>query len=48
MKAAIKDELTIPKQTRYLVPIELGRVERHVCVCMICSWSMLIVILLGI
>ncbi|GJE89122.1 hypothetical protein PsYK624_052160 [Phanerochaete sordida] len=30
MKASVKDELTIPKQTRYLVPIELGRVERHV------------------
>ncbi|OJT14448.1 hypothetical protein TRAPUB_9026 [Trametes pubescens] len=30
MKAAVKDELTIPPQTRYLVPIELGRVERHV------------------
>ncbi|RDX45998.1 hypothetical protein OH76DRAFT_1407336 [Lentinus brumalis] len=29
MKAAVKDELTIPPQTRYLVPIELGRVERH-------------------
>ena len=30
MKAAVQDELTIPKQTRFLVPIELGRVERHV------------------
>ncbi|KZV72312.1 hypothetical protein PENSPDRAFT_576385 [Peniophora sp. CONT] len=30
MKAAVKDELTIPEQTRYLVPVELGRVERHV------------------
>ncbi len=29
MKKAVKDELTIPPQTRYLVPIELGRVERH-------------------
>ena len=29
MKEAVKDELTIPPQTRYLVPIELGRVERH-------------------
>lgn len=29
MKQAVKDELTIPPQTRYLVPIELGRVERH-------------------
>lgn len=33
MKATVKDELTIPKQTRYLVPIEMGRVERHVCFC---------------
>ncbi|THH28194.1 hypothetical protein EUX98_g5996 [Antrodiella citrinella] len=30
MKSAVKDELTIPRQTRYLLPIELGRVERHV------------------
>ena len=30
MKNAVKDELTIPKQTRYLVPVELGRVERLV------------------
>lgn len=30
MKASVKDELTIPKQTRFLVPIELGKVERHV------------------
>ncbi|TBU46840.1 SNF2 family N-terminal domain-containing protein [Dichomitus squalens] len=29
MKEAVKEELTIPPQTRYLVPIELGRVERH-------------------
>lgn len=29
-KASVKDELTIPQQTRYLVPIELGKVERHV------------------
>ncbi|KAI0035543.1 SNF2 family N-terminal domain-containing protein [Vararia minispora EC-137] len=29
-KTAVKDELTIPQQTRYLVSIELGRVERHV------------------
>ncbi|KAH6907324.1 SNF2 family N-terminal domain-containing protein [Coprinopsis sp. MPI-PUGE-AT-0042] len=29
-KGSVKDELTIPQQTRYLVPIELGRVERHV------------------
>ncbi|KAF9007147.1 SNF2 family N-terminal domain-containing protein [Cyathus striatus] len=30
MKNAVKDELTIPEQTRYLVPIELGLVERHI------------------
>ncbi|KIP06910.1 hypothetical protein PHLGIDRAFT_72023 [Phlebiopsis gigantea 11061_1 CR5-6] len=30
MKTSVRGELTIPKQTRYLVPIELGRVERHV------------------
>ncbi|THH15865.1 hypothetical protein EW146_g4683 [Bondarzewia mesenterica] len=30
MKASVKDELTIPQQTRFLVPIELGKVERHV------------------
>ncbi|KAI0830062.1 SNF2 family N-terminal domain-containing protein [Trametes gibbosa] len=30
MKTTVKDELTIPPQTRYLVPIELGRVEQHV------------------
>lgn len=30
MKASVKDELTIPKQSRFLVPIQLGRVERHV------------------
>ncbi|CAK5267784.1 unnamed protein product [Mycena citricolor] len=29
-KASIKTELTIPQQTRYLVGIEMGRVERHV------------------
>ncbi|KII84144.1 hypothetical protein PLICRDRAFT_179819 [Plicaturopsis crispa FD-325 SS-3] len=29
-KAAVKQELTIPQQTRYLVPIQLGKVERHV------------------
>ncbi|KAA1466872.1 hypothetical protein DENSPDRAFT_831779 [Dentipellis sp. KUC8613] len=29
-KASVRDELTIPVQTRYLVPIELGRVEQHV------------------
>ncbi|KAF8654783.1 hypothetical protein AX16_003438 [Volvariella volvacea WC 439] len=30
MKSTIKDELTVPTQTRYLVRIELGPVERHV------------------
>ncbi|ESK91489.1 snf2 family helicase [Moniliophthora roreri MCA 2997] len=30
MKSAVKDELTIPQQTRYLVSIDMGRVERHV------------------
>ncbi|KAG2135375.1 SNF2 family N-terminal domain-containing protein [Suillus bovinus] len=30
LKSAVKDELTIPQQCRYLVSIELGRVERHV------------------
>ncbi|CCM02285.1 uncharacterized protein FIBRA_04372 [Fibroporia radiculosa] len=30
VKAAVSEELTIPHQTRYLVPIELGRIERHV------------------
>ena len=30
MKSNVTAELTIPQQTRYLVPIELGRVERHV------------------
>src|SRR5258708_15358253 len=29
-KASLTSELTIPKQTRYLVGIELGKVERHV------------------
>ncbi|KAF6756271.1 SNF2 family N-terminal domain-containing protein [Ephemerocybe angulata] len=29
-KASVKSELTIPQQTRYLVPIELGKIERHV------------------
>lgn len=35
----MRDELTIPKQTRCLVPIELGRIERHVCIydCSPCS-----------
>lgn len=30
LKASVKNELTIPQQTRFLVPIELGMVERHV------------------
>lgn len=30
MKSNIAAELTIPQQTRYLVAIELGKVERHV------------------
>ncbi|KAJ7595983.1 SNF2 family N-terminal domain-containing protein [Mycena floridula] len=30
MKSAVKAELTIPHQTRYLVGIDMGRVERHV------------------
>ena len=30
IKSNITAELTIPQQTRYLVPIELGKVERHV------------------
>lgn len=31
IKASVKEELTIPQQTRYLVPVDLGRVERQVC-----------------
>ena len=30
MKSKLEAELTIPQQTRFLVPIEMGRVERHV------------------
>ncbi|THU89639.1 hypothetical protein K435DRAFT_760893 [Dendrothele bispora CBS 962.96] len=30
MKSTVNNELTIPQQTRYLVSIEMGRVERHV------------------
>ena len=30
LKASVKDELTIPKQRRYAVGIDLGRVEKHV------------------
>ncbi|KAH0834113.1 hypothetical protein J3R83DRAFT_11401 [Lanmaoa asiatica] len=30
LKSSVKNELTIPQQQRYLVGIELGRVERHV------------------
>lgn len=26
----VRDELGIPEQTRYLFPVELGRVEKHV------------------
>lgn len=32
MKSTVQAELTIPRQTRYLLPIELGRIERHVSV----------------
>lgn len=31
-KPMVRDELGIPEQTRYLVPIDLGRVEKHVSV----------------
>ncbi|KAF9023793.1 hypothetical protein BDZ89DRAFT_1069602 [Hymenopellis radicata] len=30
MKSTLKDELTIPQQMRFLVPVGIGRVERHV------------------
>ncbi|KAK0216540.1 SNF2 family N-terminal domain-containing protein [Armillaria nabsnona] len=30
MKSTLEAELTIPQQTRYLVSIEMGRIERHV------------------
>ena len=30
MKSNVTSELTIPQQTRYLVAIDLGKVERHV------------------
>ncbi|KAK0200494.1 SNF2 family N-terminal domain-containing protein [Desarmillaria ectypa] len=30
MKSTVEAELTIPQQTRYLVSIEMGRIERHV------------------
>lgn len=30
MKSTLEAELTIPQQTRYLVNIEMGRIERHV------------------
>ncbi|KAI5120240.1 hypothetical protein M0805_007544 [Coniferiporia weirii] len=30
IKAKVQDELTIPQQSRYVVPIELGKIERHV------------------
>ncbi|KAF8630101.1 hypothetical protein AX17_005497 [Amanita inopinata Kibby_2008] len=32
LKASVRQELTIPQQRRFLVPIELGTVERHVYV----------------
>jgi E3 ubiquitin-protein ligase SHPRH len=28
-KSSVEHELAIPKQTRFLVPVELGRVEKH-------------------
>ncbi|KAL5520312.1 hypothetical protein ACEPAG_9526 [Sanghuangporus baumii] len=30
MKVKVQDELTIPQQKRFVVPIELGKVEKHV------------------
>jgi len=30
IKRAVESELTIPRQSRFLVPIELGKVEKHV------------------
>ncbi|EJD05157.1 uncharacterized protein FOMMEDRAFT_81201 [Fomitiporia mediterranea MF3/22] len=30
MKAKVQNELTIPQQSRFAVPIELGKVERHI------------------
>lgn len=30
MKAKVQNELTIPQQRRYVVPVELGKVEKHV------------------
>jgi E3 ubiquitin-protein ligase SHPRH len=30
MKSSVQAELTIPAQTRYVFPIHLGKVERHV------------------
>ena len=38
MKSHVESELTIPQQTRYLVSIEMGPVERHVCVFQM-SWE---------
>lgn len=35
-KSMVRDELGIPEQTRYLVPIELGRVEKHVSTHLCC------------
>ena len=43
LKSAVEDELTIPQQHRYLVSIELGRVERHVSHDMLASNEMLTV-----
>ncbi|KAI0298963.1 SNF2 family N-terminal domain-containing protein [Multifurca ochricompacta] len=30
IKSAVQDELTIPMQTRFVVPVHLGKVERHI------------------
>jgi len=32
MKRVVESELTIPPQSRFLVPIELGKVEKHVSI----------------
>jgi len=34
MKSSVQAELTIPAQTRYVFPIHLGKVERHVSFCL--------------
>jgi E3 ubiquitin-protein ligase SHPRH len=36
MKSTVQAELTIPAQTRYVFPIHLGRVERHVSSLLTC------------